>query len=165
MDGRTLFPAIQSAGTIIGGINENQTAGLEAKQLNINAGQQEAASQRTAAIATRQAQIMQSNIRGQAGGSGAGGGDITVQNLEADVGREGEYNALSALYTGKSAANAERNQAALTTYAGKQNLISSVIRAGTQTIAGSGSSMISQYGGDLPPWMANNYGVSNPATT
>lgn len=160
MASETLGPAIQAAGTIIGGLNENAVAGQEAKQLQFNAGQQVAASQRAAAIATRQANIMKSNIRGQAGGSGAGGGDITVQNLEADVGREGEYNALSALYSGQSEANAMRNQAALTKFAGKNNLIGSIIRAAATTIGGRGTTMLDKYGGTLPPWM--NYGAELP---
>src|ERR1700749_4822390 len=96
--------AIQAAGTIMGGISENSVAGVEAAQLRQNAGQTIAGSQRQAEIARMNTKLVQSRQTAVAGASGAGAGDVGVQNIEAQTGQRGEYDALTALYNGKSAA-------------------------------------------------------------
>lgn len=146
--------AIQAAGTIYGGIQESRIAGVEAQQQRQAAIQTLAGSQREAEIARKQTVLVQSRQTAVAGASGAGATDETVQNIEAETGRMGEYNALTALYNGQSAAQNLMLQSKMTAFAGKQNLIGSAI--GASTIGGQGQTMLDLYGGKLPPWMTGD---------
>lgn len=77
----------------------------------------QAEAQREALTETRKARYAQSRARAVAAASGAGANDPTVENLINDIGDEGEYNKLAALYSGDSdrkladyASGATRNQ-------------------------------------------------------
>ena len=129
---------LSAAGTIFGGIAQKNSADLEAEQARIEAGETMAASEGRAEIVRKKTQLVQSSARAAAGASGAGVSDTTVQDLQAETGRTGEYDALSALFTGKAEAASLRTQASLDEFAGNNALISSIIK-GTGDILGSTS--------------------------
>lgn len=91
-----------------------QMADVQAAQLEQNAGQQEAASQRQAIEERRKGTVMAGRLRAVMGASGAGIDD----NLIASIQGQGDYNAESALYGGTERARGMRNQAALDRYSG-----------------------------------------------
>lgn len=97
------------------------------------AGQEEAASQRAAKEKRRQTDIAISNVRAEAGASGAGVYDPTVLDIIGDVTEIGEYDALTSLYEGKSAASILRSKAALSEYEGRTQ--AGMIRYGGETNA------------------------------
>lgn len=181
--------AVQGAGTIAGGIGEKQVADAEGRDLSINAGEQLAAGQRGASIAERQTAILRSRQTSAAGGSGAGGADVGVQNIEADTARMGEYDAMSSLYRGESVARGLRYQATMTEFAGHNAEMAAFANplggsvgadatqfsnASTGTIAGGSdgsggpsgdSTLFSRYAGNVPPWMSTGGVVGDDSIT
>jgi hypothetical protein len=102
---------LTNAGTLIGaggqiyaGLAADQAGASEAKQLRYAAGAARASSQRAAVEERRQARLLQSRGLAVAAASGGGASDVTVVNTLADVAKEGEYRALSALYEGNERA-------------------------------------------------------------
>lgn len=87
---------------------EKRNALYTSAQLRRNAGQAQAASQRTAEDKRRQTDLLISRARALAGG---GAGDVSVLNNVGDIAHEGELQALSALYEGDVAAQAMRERA------------------------------------------------------
>lgn len=92
---------------------------FEARQAEINAGQERASAQRAAMEERRRARLIQSRQQAVAGASGAGALDPTVLDLQADAEAEGEYGALTRLYAGEEAARGYRMQAAGSRYEGQ----------------------------------------------
>lgn len=92
-----------------------QMANVQAQQLEQNAGQAEAASQRQAIEARRQGTIAAGRLRAVMGASGAGIDD----NLIASALGQGNYNADTALSGGTEKARGMRNEAALTRWSGQ----------------------------------------------
>lgn len=153
---------LQGLGSIISGVQEERTAGVEAKDTEIAAGQASAAGQRGFATAERQKDLVESRARAISGASGAGAGDVSVINDEADIGRAGEYQALTALYNGASQARSLNYQAQMTRFAGSNALIGSIIGGVAQAAGGgnasSANSWLQKYGGQLPAWMGLDSG-------
>jgi hypothetical protein len=150
-----------SVGSILQGFQERSAANVEADDLNSSAKEQLASGQRGYAVAQRQTQLVQSRAKALAAGSGAGASDPTVQNIQADIGREGEYDALTQLYNGESASRALRYQASMTKYAGSQAFSSGLVKGlfGDQAsmgLGGQGVSLMQKYGGQLPSWMGGS---------
>ncbi len=83
-------------------------AGLEGAQLERKAMADRAMGQRAALEERRQARLAQSALQARAGG---GGPDI--ERMDADIEGEGEYRALSALYSGNTAGNSSELSAAV----------------------------------------------------
>lgn len=168
MGASTVGPSLQAAGTIYSGAMDMSVANVEAQQLRINAGQAMAAGTTGAAIAAKRTALVQSSQRAIAGASGAGAADIGVQNVEAETGRTGEYNALESLYHGKSEEQNMQEQAGLTEFAGKQAMLEGVVKgagdmwnapsggSGSPTLGEEGVSMLKKYGGQLPSWFGGN---------
>jgi hypothetical protein len=67
--------------------------------------------QRVAAEERRRGVLARSRAQAVAGASGAGAADPTVADITESLAGEGEYNALSALYSGESRATAIENDA------------------------------------------------------
>jgi hypothetical protein len=90
--------------------------------LQQQAGQEQASSQRQAIEERQKEALVLSSDRAVAAGGGTTGSDPSVVTVEGQVGAKGEYNALSALYTGNERAAGLNTQASLDRYSGTQAL-------------------------------------------
>lgn len=91
----------------------------EARQLETNAGQQQAAAQRAAAERERQAVLMMSRAQAVAAASGAGALDPTVLKIISGIAEEGALASATELYDGDERARGMRDQAAASRFEGK----------------------------------------------
>lgn len=96
-----------------------KNAKFEADQLNRQAGQERAASQRQAIEEKRAANKAINRAKLLAASSGAGATDPDIINIVGNIAAEGEYNALARLYTGEETARGLEDQAAAVIYNGK----------------------------------------------
>jgi hypothetical protein len=100
------------AGARSAGKAEQRAAEFQAQQLEQNAGQAVAASQRVAEEERRKAQLVASRALAVAAASGGGASDVSVQNIIAEIQGEGTYRAMTALYEGEERARQLRMGAA-----------------------------------------------------
>lgn len=136
---------------------------FEAAQLEQNAGQAIAASQRVAAERRRQAMLVQSRALAvaAAGGGGVGENDTSFLNLMAKTAGRGEYDAAVALYEGEDKARLLRMQAEARRYEGEIDIDAGESAADAYRIQGlssaltSGGSMFAKYGGGGPKGDSN----------
>jgi hypothetical protein len=156
------------------GQSQQQAANYSAAVLDTQAGQERASSQRSAEIIRRNATLANSAVTARAAASGGGVTNPTVTNIEGRIAGMGEYNALSALYSGEERARGEENQATLDRYtgqaelqAGKAKQSASQIGAFASILSG-GSSLYTKYGmgsssgGPMTSSQAiSNYGADN----
>ena len=132
---------------------QQQALEYQAKQAEINAGQERASAQRRAMEERRQAGLASSRAKALAA---AGGGtllDPSVVNIMGDLAAEGEYNADVAMYEGEERARDLETGAQLRRYegymeraAGRQEKRSGYLSAGATVLKGR-SSLMSKYGG------------------
>jgi len=133
----TMFSMIASAvtafSTIMAGSAQKKAslcaqtiAGKQAKGMEIEAGQERAASQRAAIEERRRGALVRSRAEALAAGAGGDVTDPTVMNILGDIDTETELRALTALYQGEEAAQGLEYGATLTragaagdVYAGK----------------------------------------------
>lgn len=134
-----------AAGSIMSGNAARGAANFQAAQMNQQAGQERAVSQRQSIEQRRQAGLANSRVTAVAGASGAGVTDPTVLNIEGDNAATGEYNALTALYQGEEKARGLEMGATSKVYEGQQARQASLFKAGG-TLLSSGNSMLSKYG-------------------
>jgi hypothetical protein len=145
------IPAILgAAGTLMGSSAQKQAAESQAMQLEQNAGQARAISQREAAERRRSVRYAQSRVKALAASSGAGASDPTVVNLIADLEGEGEMGALAALYEGEEQARGMEYSAKVARRTGQAASTAGALRAGG-TILGAASSWYDKYGGGGAP--------------
>ena len=111
----------------------------QAKQMESNAGQAEAAGQRDAINQLRQSELMQSRALAVAGASGAGATDPTVLRLISGIAGEGALAAQTAMFNANEQARGMRNQASATRFEGKQAKSASKIKAISTVLSGAGS--------------------------
>lgn len=111
--------ALTAGGAIMEGNAAKKSADFTAAQLDRNAIAAEASSQRLAAEERRKSEILQSRARAVAAAGGGTTTDIGVSEVLAQIDREGEYNALAALFEGKEQAAGLRGQAAGARFEGK----------------------------------------------
>lgn len=137
---------ISAAGTIAAGNAANDAARFEAGQLQRNAGQVRASSQRAAIEERRNADLVASRALAVAASSGAGASDVTVENILGDIEKEGEYRALTALYEGEQQATGMETAAKVRKWEGKMAKRASRLQA-VGTLLEAGSSMYGKYGG------------------
>jgi len=128
------------------GIAANRALKLEAKQMEIAAGQERAASQRNAAEERRQANIALSNATAAAAASGGGAADPSVITNKLNLAREGEYRSLMRLYEGEQSGRNYENQALIKRYEGQQKVAAGRINAMTTLVSGA-SGMYGKFGG------------------
>jgi len=126
------------------GAQAQGNANFRAGQLNQEANATEAASQRTASEQRRQAGIINSRVQALAAGSGASATDPTVLNIEGNIAKEGEYNALTALYNGDTQAGSMRAEAVNVQKSGA-NAASAGSMNAFSTILSRGSSLYDKY--------------------
>ena len=114
--------ATLGAGTAAGRAGKARQLALntEAAQARQNAGQERAAGQRGAAVERRRARLLSSRALARAAASGAGAFDPTVEVLLGDIGAEGEFRALTELFTGEERARSLETQAAFKVFEGGQ---------------------------------------------
>lgn len=147
--------AAQIAGTaisVLGSIRQGQAADeagkYNASVLRARANESRAASQRAAEEETRKSKIMQSNAIAAAAASGAGATDTTVVQTVSDLAGYGEYESLTKLYEGESAARGYESQANMSIFEGKQKKQAAYGQA-AGTLFKTGGSMFEKYGSDL----------------
>jgi hypothetical protein len=116
------------------------TQGQEAeKQLNRQASTGRATSQRDAISDRKRALLLQSRALAVAAASGGGVDDPTVSKLLADIGAQGEINALGTLWEGKENGAGLQQEGQVRRREGRMRAVS--------TILSTGSDMYSKYGG------------------
>lgn len=97
---------------------EQQAAQYKARETERVAQESRAAAQRKSHQQRRQTEYTQSRLQAGAAASGAGADDPTIIKLSSDIAGEGEYSALSELFSGESRAQGLESQAALDRYTG-----------------------------------------------
>lgn len=134
------------------GENERRALQFQAAQLEQNAGQAIAASQRQAAEERRKAGLVASRALAVAAAGGGSASDTTVQNIIANLDAEGAYRSWSALYEGEEKARQLRMGAAGKRYegdfaaqGGRQKSVAYGL-AGFGGAANSAASFYSKYG-------------------
>lgn len=132
-----LSTVVSAAGSIMSGNAANKAAKFEAAQMTQQAGQERAASQRQAIEQRRQAGLANSRVTAVAAASGAGATDASVLDIQGDNAATGEYNALSALYSGEEKARglemgavAKRYEGANAAQAGKMQAVGTILSSG-----------------------------------
>ncbi len=137
-----LGTAMSVGGTLAQGKAAQQNANYQADQLRQAAKDEAVSSQMQAAEVMRQTKLMQSRARAVGASSGAGeyGGVID------EIGAEGEYRSLFALFNGERAATDRLNQANVSEWEGAQARRASRIGAAS-TLLQSGTTMAQKYGG------------------
>ena len=100
---------------------QEEVAQSEATALNAKANQDAASAERTQITQERQTQLALSRNRAVAAASGGGGStDPSVLNNAGLIAQQGDFNALSSLYSGQSAARSDTYQAAIDLFRGQQ---------------------------------------------
>jgi hypothetical protein len=130
--------ALSAGSAIQTGNAQRKSANFQAEQMRQQAGQELAASQKQADAVRRETTLTQSRVNAIASASG-GASDVGVLNILGDIGNAGEYNALSALYSGKeraiglqTGANAQVIEGRQSAKAGKISAAGSLLSAGAQ---------------------------------
>lgn len=149
----TTVAAVASiGGSVLGGLGAmqagkaaNVNAKFQAAQLEQQAGQERASSQRVALEERRRAKITASNAQAAAAASGGSATDPTVLNITGDIAKQGEYNALSALFEGEEKARGLGLQASSTRMEGKQAKRAGMISGISTIVGGVGGSLMSKY--------------------
>lgn len=135
---------MSAAGTIMSGNAARGAANYSAAQSEQQAGQEVAVSQRKAIEARRQAGLANSRVTAVAAGSGASATDPTVLDIMGDNAGVGEFNALSALYSGEETARGLRMRGVADRYEGATTRQASLVKAGG-TVLSAGSSLYDKY--------------------
>lgn len=124
-----------------------QEAEYRAAQGRQIAGQQRATAQRAMIEENRKTRLAQSRSQAVAAAQGSGG-DPSVLNLQAGIGAEGKYNALTALYEGDDRAQQLESGADLALYEGQSAYRAAKSEASAkrlETIGKTATSMFSMY--------------------
>lgn len=139
---------VSAGGQLAAGDQQKQAQDYQSDLAKRNALAVEATSQRQAVEERRKAAFAVSRARALAAASGGGATDPTVLNVEAGIGAQGEYNALSRLFTGSDEATNLRNQARLNRYMGQQAQSTAGVQAVGTIIGGIGDAagMYAKYG-------------------
>lgn len=109
---------------------------MQSIQSERNALASQAEAQREAIEEKRKAKFAMSRAKAVAAASGAGGSDPTVENILDDMENEGEYRALSALYSGDTDANLARAQAGIYRNEGRAKRRSANLNADSTMLQG-----------------------------
>jgi hypothetical protein len=153
-----LIPYVVAAGgTLLQGASAKGAAGSQALQLEQQAGQERASSQRAAAEQRRSTRYLQSRVQALAAASGSDATDPSMVDLVGDIAGEGEYGALTAMYEGESAARGEEFAASVARKTGKASETASYLKAGSTLLAGA-SSWYDKYGGGGPSGSDRSFG-------
>lgn len=139
------------------------SAKAESEQLKIKAGQEEAASQKRAALARDKANIMMS--RALAVGAASGAGTSGIEGIMADIAGRGEENAQGEIYEGSELANSLRYKGEVGKAQAKQQAKATVIGA----LGGAATSIAGRFAPSAAPTAmpsaALDYGYSEGSGT
>ena len=139
-----------AAGTILGAKSEAKGLKREADQLDVNAGQERAVSQRQAMDERRQGRLASSRALAVAAASGGGVDDPTIVNAMANLEGESEYRALTAMYEGNVRGDDLERQAKDRRREAKSVKTQSYFKA-AGSILGAGSTLYDRYSGKKAP--------------
>ena len=137
--------ALQAYGARQAGKTAYKASKFEAAQLQQQALEEQAVSQRRAMDIDRQGRLRASRALAVAAASGAGATDPTVLNLMATYAGETEYERMVALYEGETAAQKSRLQAQATRIRGQQANKAGGFSSIATSLTG-GASLYSNYG-------------------
>lgn len=167
-----VLPVMAIAGTIFSAMGSHnagkaQQRGLdfEASQMEMQAGQTRASSQRAAMEHRRQARLVNSRLQALAPGS-----DPTVARQSAEIAGEGEYRALSSLYEGEERARGLEAGALGRRYTGQAASTAGNIRGistvfnNSRDLYSAGSSLYEKYGRGGPSSQFETYDPQTGAT-
>lgn len=135
-----------------GGEARRSAGYYRAAGLDIRAGQTRASSQRVAASDRLKGELLGSKTLAAAAASGGGAADPTVLKVLADIAGRSEFNALSALYSGETAARGLEQQGRLARYEGNVAAFSGRVQRGVlrqkgiSTIAKGADTLYRRYG-------------------
>lgn len=139
-------------GSVLSGIGQiqqgkaaNANAKFQSAQLQQQAGQDRASAQRVAIEERRRGAIAQSNAQAASAASGGGATDPTVLNITGGLAKQGEYNALSALFSGEEKARGQELQGASLRSQGKQAKKSGYQSGISTIISGTGNALVAKY--------------------
>jgi hypothetical protein len=135
------------------GAAQQEAADFQSKQLDVNAGQEEAAAQRKAIESRRQGRLAASAVRARGAADGGSAMDPTILDLETKAVGEGEYQAMTDLYEGASRARDIRMQSSATKFegaqyraAGRRSQKASYISAPATLFSTAGQGLMAKYG-------------------
>lgn len=165
----------------VGGIKERQAAQYNAaiarqrgeqtqEVLDEEAGQTEAAAQRTALAQDKVASLVESRAKAVAAASGAGATDPTVINLVSRISAEGALRSLTSIYEGEERARKLRISGDLAAQYGVQQGEGYDLLAKTGNIKGfagaasGAASLYAKYGGGDKIPKTTGYSGSNPSS-
>ena len=137
--------AAKGVGTILSSRSQAKQLKGEARQLDAQAGLEQASSQREAMEQRRNARFAQSRALALAASGGTSASDGDIEKIISDIAGEGEYRALSALYSGDEQADNMRLQAKARRKEAK-NVKTAGLISGIGTILEGGSSFAGRYG-------------------
>ncbi len=135
---------------------QQAAANFAAAQMEQNAGQEQAAAQRTALVEARNTRMVQSRAIALAAASGASASDPTVMKIIGDISGEGSYRQNLALYEGEERARQLKIAATATRMSGDISAGAtlaqgrSIALEGAGRLALGGSTLLSRYGYDSP---------------
>lgn len=138
---QALSTVLGGVADIKGGMDARRSADYRAGQLEQEAGQARAMSQRKAIEERRRANLVASSLRAKAEG---GAGDPTVTDLAGDIYTEGEYRAMLSLYEGEERASGMESAAAASRYEGRQTRTAGFLK-GAGGILTKGATMYEKY--------------------
>lgn len=129
---------VSAVGTIGAGVAEKKNDNFQAAQLDQQADEQKASSQREAAQAKDQATLANSRVQAlsAASGGGAGSDAPTIVKLMGDIGGQGQYNADSQIYTGYSRASGLTDQGIAKRKSGQSSLLGGIVSGFGQAAKG-----------------------------
>lgn len=151
--------ALQAAGSIASGNAQRAMNTNQAAQLAQQAGQQQAAAQRTAITDQRNTAFALSRAQALAASGGGNTADVGVANLEGNIAGQGEYNSLTALYGGNQKAAGLNMEAQDKLLQGRNAFQAGEINAGGSILKGA-STLYSNYNNGGPPSV--NDGFNDP---
>lgn len=147
----------QGNAALAAGMRKQQLANYEAQQLDVNAKQAFAASQRAAYFKGQEGDLVLSRMTALAAASGAGASDPTILNLKAQILARKAYNMEAALYGGEEQARGMREAAKAKRYGGElamadaKSAKSSYKFAAMSSLFSGGAGMFERYAQDLAP--------------
>jgi len=138
-----LASALTVVGSLVGGVGAIASGAAQSSALKAQADaaeraghEQAAAAQREALQRQKEAKLVLSRQQAVAAASGGSATDTTVLKLMGDTAAQGQYNSQSAIYEGKAAEAAAKDQAAIDRMQARSARVSGFIDAGGTLLSG-----------------------------
>lgn len=165
----TAFSAVQQMGAAAAarqaGKDQEAENEYQAKQMEVQAGQERASSQRRAIEERRRTNIAESRAAAVVAGSGGDTLDPSVVKIMGDLESEGSYNVDVAKYEGEdkarnleTGASLQRYQGGIARAAGANEAKADYLKVGSTVFSG-GSTLMDKYGGGGPTTIRWNDGT------